>query len=187
MRTHVVRDSRAPLQMPTHDRTGARPYRRFGMPAEPPNRGDHHPGWRVTPGPDGRGIPPPKTPAPRVITWRVVVLILALLGLNVWIVARIPAKPERVRVPYSPFFLQQVRNGNVESISSKGATVQGEFRPRCAIRRATNAKADEALRHRGADVRRSQAALRSCSQAEGCRRQRASLRARDARCSRTCC
>ena len=53
---------------------------------------------------------------------------LLLLAMNVWIVSSIRAPDERVRVPYSPFFLQQVRSGNVESISSKGETVQGEFR-----------------------------------------------------------
>jgi cell division protease FtsH len=36
--------------------------------------------------------------------------------------------PERPRIPYNPVFLEQVRAGNVQSISSKGATVQGELR-----------------------------------------------------------
>ena len=57
-----------------------------------------------------------------------VVVILSLLALNVWVVSQIPTKTERVRVPYSPFFLQEIRNGNVKSISSKGSTVQGEFK-----------------------------------------------------------
>ena len=33
----------------------------------------------------------------------------------------------RVRVPYSPFFLQQVNAGNVEEITSKGTDLQGTF------------------------------------------------------------
>ena len=34
----------------------------------------------------------------------------------------------RVRVPYSPFFLQQVQARNVEEITSKGTDIQGAFR-----------------------------------------------------------
>ena len=38
-------------------------------------------------------------------------------------------EPEsRVRVPYSPFFLQQVKTGNVEEITSKGTDIQGTFK-----------------------------------------------------------
>src|SRR6476619_183245 len=33
----------------------------------------------------------------------------------------------RVRVPYSPFFLQQVNAGHVKEITSKGMVVQGTF------------------------------------------------------------
>ena len=34
----------------------------------------------------------------------------------------------RVRVPYSPFFLQQVKAGNVAEITSKGTDIQGTFK-----------------------------------------------------------
>ena len=34
----------------------------------------------------------------------------------------------RVRVPYSPFFLQQVRDGHVQEITSKGTAIQGTFK-----------------------------------------------------------
>ena len=37
-------------------------------------------------------------------------------------------EPSRVRVPYSPFFLQQVRDGKVEQITSKGTAIQGTFK-----------------------------------------------------------
>jgi cell division protease FtsH len=37
------------------------------------------------------------------------------------------APESRVRVPYSPFFLQQVKSGNVEGITSKGTDIQGTF------------------------------------------------------------
>jgi len=33
----------------------------------------------------------------------------------------------RIQIPYSPFFLQQVQNGNVKEISSKGTAIQGTF------------------------------------------------------------
>src|SRR5205085_10696296 len=33
----------------------------------------------------------------------------------------------RVRVPYSPFFLQQVNAGHVAEITSKGTAIQGTF------------------------------------------------------------
>ena len=43
-------------------------------------------------------------------------------------------EPEsRVRVPYSPFFLQQVTTGNVEEITSKGTDIQGTFKQEVAF------------------------------------------------------
>ena len=49
-----------------------------------------------------------------------------LLALNYVTVALFaPGREEPVRVPYSPTFLAQVRDGNVERISSTGATVEG--------------------------------------------------------------
>jgi cell division protease FtsH len=56
------------------------------------------------------------------------VIVLALLALNYLSVALFaPGREESVRIPYSPVFLAQVREGNVERISSTGATVSGEF------------------------------------------------------------
>ena len=54
-------------------------------------------------------------------------LILVALGLNYWIAHRATAV-YRARIPYSPFFLQQVRAGNVLEITSKGTAIQGRFR-----------------------------------------------------------
>ena len=56
-------------------------------------------------------------------------LILAVLFLLNWLIVAIfaPAE-ERIQVPYNPTFLQEVRERNVEEISSRGETVQGEFR-----------------------------------------------------------
>jgi cell division protease FtsH len=85
-------------------------------------------GWRVEPAPDGRGAPPaPKPPMfPRNRKW--IALILGLLALN-FIAAFITGGPEqRTQVPYSPFFLDQVKAGNVQEISSRGETIQGDLK-----------------------------------------------------------
>jgi cell division protease FtsH len=50
-----------------------------------------------------------------------------VLALNVFITTRAMEPESRVRVPYSPFFLGQVRDGHVESITSKGTAIQGTF------------------------------------------------------------
>jgi cell division protease FtsH len=100
-------------------------------------RSDAHPpmprdkrGWQVAPAPDGRGMPeqPGQRPPHRrpAFLW----FVLALIALN-WIsvLAFQPSTGEqRVTVPFSPFFLQQVKGGAVRSISSKGDTVEGNFR-----------------------------------------------------------
>jgi cell division protease FtsH len=105
--------------------------RRPPPPGNTPPEGEHrHPaGWRVQPAPDGRGTPPPKQQGPfRSLGWRFVAVLAVLLALNVWISTLIPNGHERVRVPYTPTFIQQIQGGNVKSISSKGSTIQGEFR-----------------------------------------------------------
>jgi cell division protease FtsH len=56
-----------------------------------------------------------------------VIVLIVLLALN-WALAAVLAPPEkRIRVPYNPTFLTEVRNDNVKEISSKGESVQGEF------------------------------------------------------------
>jgi cell division protease FtsH len=69
----------------------------------------------------------PKTPQPRFRFRWWVAWLLALLVLNYWIGSRATRPPPRLRVPYSPFFLQEVRGGRVAEITSKGTTVQGTF------------------------------------------------------------
>jgi cell division protease FtsH len=58
--------------------------------------------------------------------WVIVLVLLALNYLSVALFA--PGKERSVRVPYSPEFLTQVKTGNVEKISSTGATITGEFK-----------------------------------------------------------
>src|SRR3954451_15943505 len=96
----------------------------------PPGADHRHPdGWRVQPSPDGRGTPPPTQQSPfRSFGWRFVGILAVLLALNLWISTLIPSGHTRIRIPYTPTFIQQINAGNVKSISSKGSTVQGEFR-----------------------------------------------------------
>jgi cell division protease FtsH len=68
---------------------------------------------------------------PPMIPWsgrRFLVIVLAILVLNWAFVAIFAPAEERIRVPYNPTFIEQVQKGNVKEISSKGDTVQGEFK-----------------------------------------------------------
>ncbi len=58
-------------------------------------------------------------------TW--ILFALALLAFNVYFGSRASQPTARVRVPYSPFFLQQVKAGHVQQITSKGTAIQGTF------------------------------------------------------------
>jgi cell division protease FtsH len=75
--------------------------------------------------------------------------------LNYFIASRATQSPERVRVPYSPFFLKQVQDGHVASITTKGTAVQGTF----SRRRVRRLQADDALQDRDPDVRGHERAL----------------------------
>ncbi|HEX7084454.1 MAG TPA: ATP-dependent zinc metalloprotease FtsH [Gaiellaceae bacterium] len=70
--------------------------------------------------------PQPSPPRFRIAPWWILV-VLALFAINYWAGSRATESPSRVRVPYSPFFLQQVRSGNVAEITSKGTAIQGTF------------------------------------------------------------
>jgi cell division protease FtsH len=56
------------------------------------------------------------------------VLAVALLALNYWAGSRATQGPSRVRVPFSPFFVERVREGQVAQITSKGTAIQGDFK-----------------------------------------------------------
>ena len=81
-----------------------------------------------TPPPAPRGSSPntPQRPSFRPSP-RWIVFFLVLLALNIFVTTRATRPTARVRVPYTPFFLKQVRSGNVASITSKGTAVQGTF------------------------------------------------------------
>jgi cell division protease FtsH len=85
-------------------------------------------GWQVAPAPDGRGMPDDhKPPPPHRLRgfWMAIIVILAVNWLLV-LLLQPPGEP-RVKVPFSPYFLNQVDAGQVKSISSQGNTVNGTF------------------------------------------------------------
>src|SRR6266511_1255021 len=78
------------------------------------------------PAPRGSSPTPPQRPRFR-LSRRWILFALALLALNFYLGSRATQPPSRVRVPYSPFFLQQVSAGHVKEITSKGTAIQGTF------------------------------------------------------------
>src|SRR5215217_4069133 len=82
-----------------------------------------------TPPPEPRGSLPNPPQRPRFgFSPRWIVFVLALLALNLFISSRAMGPESRVRVPYSPFFLQEVKTRNVDEITSKGTDIQGTFK-----------------------------------------------------------
>jgi cell division protease FtsH len=91
-----------------------------------------------------RGDGDQKGPSFRTPRMRILLVVGALLAANYIFVALFaPGKVEPVRVPYNPTFLDQVRNGNVERISSTGTTVDGRFRKDVKYGKAEPTKAFE--------------------------------------------
>jgi cell division protease FtsH len=78
------------------------------------------------PAPRGSSPTGPRPPGFRPNRWWILVA-LALLAFNFYLGSRATQPPARVRVPYSPFFLDQVRAGHVKEITSKGTAIQGTF------------------------------------------------------------
>ena len=88
---------------------------------------DRSRGWRVEPAPDGRGTQPAKPPMfPR--SRALIAFFVGLLVLNLVISFLTGAPPDRPRVPYQPFFLDQVEAGNVETITSREDSIEGELK-----------------------------------------------------------
>jgi cell division protease FtsH len=87
-------------------------------------------GWRVAPAPDGRGMPDQHKPRPPHRLrgfWIFVLVLLAINWLSVLVFNPSSSEP-RVKVPFSPFFLQQLDAGQIKSISSKSGAIQGTFK-----------------------------------------------------------
>jgi cell division protease FtsH len=87
-------------------------------------------GWRVAPAPDGRGTPEEHKPTPphrwRGL-WIFFVALLALNWLSVLVFNPSTSQPT-VTVPFSPYFLNQVKDGQVASISSTSGAIHGTFK-----------------------------------------------------------
>jgi cell division protease FtsH len=82
----------------------------------------------VDPAPGGRGgspeSKPPMIPRSRLF----IAFVLGLLVLNLVISFVTGGPEERARVPYQPFFVDQVKAGNVEEITSQEDSIEGELR-----------------------------------------------------------
>ena len=107
--------------------TARRPDQRPAQQEPDDSRG---PGWRVEPAPDGRGAPPePKPPMiPKQRRGTFLAVIVALLVVNVLLSLATGQPHKSTRVPYTPFFLDQVNAGNVKEISSQDQSIQGKLK-----------------------------------------------------------
>jgi cell division protease FtsH len=95
---------------------------------DPPPLPQDKGGWRVAPAPDGRGTPEEHKPTPPHRLQWFWLLFIGLLVINwVAVLTTRPSGEPRVKVAFSPYFLQQVQAGQVLSISSKSDTIQGTF------------------------------------------------------------
>jgi cell division protease FtsH len=81
----------------------------------------------VDPAPDGRGAAPESKPPMIPRSRNFIALLLGLLALNLVISFVTGSPEERERVPYQPFFVDQVVAGNVSEISSQEGSIEGEL------------------------------------------------------------
>jgi len=82
----------------------------------------------VDPAPDGRGAPPPEKPPMIPRSRAFIVFLLALLAVNLLISFLTSGPGERPRVPYQPFFVNQVTANNVSEISSQEDAIEGSLK-----------------------------------------------------------
>ena len=85
-------------------------------------------GWQVAPAPDGRGTPP-STQRPMHRSRGFIYFIVALLAIN-WLSVLLfqPSSQPRVTIPFTPYFISEVKAGKVKLITTKGDAVQGTFK-----------------------------------------------------------
>src|SRR5512133_1125942 len=89
-------------------------------------REDQRKNESAPPSPRGSTPSPPRFPGLRPSRgW--ILFALALLALNFYVGSRVMQPESRVRIPYSPFFLNQVNADHVKDITSKGTAIQGTF------------------------------------------------------------
>ena len=132
------------------------PPPRSGAPAPPPRPGQ----------------PAPEQPRRRFrIPWWWVGVVIAALVINQYAASRVTEPTTRIRVPYSPFFVQQVEDRNVKEITSKGTAIQGAFKQR----RSTRARSRRRTSRRRSRRSRTRSSSRRCSEQRG-HRQRGAAR-----------
>src|SRR4051812_50119417 len=95
---------------------------------------------------------------------RWIVFFLALLAFNLYFSTRATQPSSRVRVPYSPFFINQVKDGHVKQITSKGTAVQGLFKEKEAYK---GSKGGTKIRNENPAVARTPAPSRPPPQKDG--------------------
>jgi cell division protease FtsH len=97
-------------------------------PESKPSPAQHPKGWRVQPAPDGRGAPEPEKQPMIPRSRGFIVFLLGLLAVNLLISILTSGPASRPRVPYQPFFVNQVTASNVSEISSQGDSIEGTLK-----------------------------------------------------------
>jgi cell division protease FtsH len=82
----------------------------------------------VQPAPDGRGAPPAQKPPMIPRSRAFIAFLLGLLAVNLLISILTSGPASRPRVPYQPFFVNQVTANNVQDISSQGDSIEGTLK-----------------------------------------------------------
>ncbi len=88
-------------------------------------------GWQVAPAPDGRGMPeqqPNKPPPHRRMGFLWFVLILVTINWLSLLLIHPTTSEQRITVPFKPFFLTQIESGKVQTITTKGDTIEGTLK-----------------------------------------------------------
>jgi cell division protease FtsH len=89
------------------------------------SKADQRPGSSPSPSPGSPQPASPQRPRPRWALW--ILFAVVLFAVNYYAGTRATQQPSRIRVPYSPFFLDEVNAGLVGQITSKGTAIQGMF------------------------------------------------------------
>ena len=108
----------------------------MSTPTPTANRDDRRQSANPPPSPRGSSPSPPQPPPTFRFSRRWIIFAIGLLLLNFYLGSRATQPTSRVRVPYSPFFIEQVQAGHVKEITSKGTAIQGTFNQK--LQYATN-------------------------------------------------
>ena len=123
------------------------------------------------PAPRGSSPTPPQSPRFRPgRAW--ILFVLALLAFNFYLGSRATQPPSRLRVPYSPFFLEQVTAGSRQGDHVEGDGDPGYVQPERAVR---GVEADDTLPDGDSRVRRQRRPV-AAAPAKGRGRQRPAAR-----------